>query len=189
MTALFRALPAALALVRWRILGRDGALAALLVWVALTDAARYLLIPHLGDSPAPWALVDCLWASWYCAHVLVLTCRPAAVQLAGATMATTAVMAVHYLTERWMKQAALREIWLGLAGGSWSLAGIIAWNRQPVGLGQALGLLSAVLSLVQVVNIFPSSLVWITPAIGYSVASIALAAGFIPYFKRKGEYT
>lgn len=211
MTHLLAALPAILAAARWRLQGRGGALAALLAWVWATDAARWLLLPHIGSEPVLWALVDMLWVSWYVAHVLVLT-NPASASpsklirerdsallgestksapsmvalpvggffianLAGATLLATAAHSWWYLArERWMGPAAARDIWLTVAGGAWSGAGLVAWSRQPAGLEQLLGMASAGLSLVQVLHFRPESLSWIAPGLFYVLAVSTLTA-------------
>ena len=173
--------PSVMALIRWDVTGKDGPLAALLTWVALTNWMRWEMLPHLGDDPMRWAIVDMFWVSWYMAHRLVLDRSHATKILAIFTLALTVYSSVYYLNfDRWMEEAAIRDIWLQVAGVLWAASGLITWLRVPEGPGRLLGATSAGLSVVQVIHSRPDFLVKNCPLIFCVVATVILSSEMLP---------
>lgn len=181
MIHILRALPVALAIVRWDVFGKDGPLAALLTWVWMTNVVRWLYLPHIGDDPVRWIIIDLLWVSWYVAHVVALHRGLVVKVLAVLTAVVVSASSWNYVVaERWMQADSLRDILLMTLGCVWATAGLLAWLRQENGMGRLLGASSAILSVIQTLNIYPANLGVCCPYLYMGVASVGLTWGFLP---------
>lgn len=164
-------------------MGTSAGLAALLSWVWAANEVRWLLFPPV--SMAQWIALDALMVSWYVAHVLAVDRGPVALHVAGVTALGTVGHAVAYAGHlRPLGLAQGRLTWLAGSGLIWSAWGFLAWSSGATGVDRAIGMLSAGLSVIQVLNLDSLLGYKVGPLAGYSVATILLIFDFAPHLTR-----